>query len=369
MSSWLGKRAASQVPAPISVLPSQKFEGVDGSWSLFPLRIGTPPQTVNVLVSTASSQTLVVDPQGCVPSDPANCSTLRGGFFDPNVSSTWTRNGDASGGLFSIPLEWDLNVTSKGSYGYDTVILGGTGSGGPSLDQQVVAAVADKGYYIGHFGLNPPSSVLPSTTAQIPSYISKLNESNLIPSLSWSYTAGAQYRPGPAYGSLVLGGYDSSRFVPNDVSFPFNTTASKDLMVNIGVITLISPDDTIATLTTDNESIPAFIDSTTPYIILPPNLCAQFEESFGITWNEGVQAYLVNDTLHSDLKSQNTSVIFTLGNAPTAPESGFNVTLPYDAFDLIAGPPLLNNASRYFPLMRASNDSEITLGRTFLQEA
>ena len=367
-NSWLGKRAASSVPAPISIAPSQEFDGNDGPWSTFPIQIGTPPQTVKVLVSTASSQIWAVVPDGCVQSDPANCSISRGGLFQPNSSSTWNRNQDAAGGLFPINLEINLNDTGVGLYGYDTVTLGGQGSSGPTLDQQVVAGIATKAFYLGLFGLNPESMPLPETSAPLPNYLSSMNQSDLIPSLSWSYTAGNQYRPGPAYGSLTLGGYDSSRFEPNDVLFPFNGTASRSLTVNIGEIYLTT-NDTYTILGTSNESISAAIDSTTPYIILPLNVCQQFEEAFGITWDTNVQAYLVNETLHNALQTQNTSIVLNLGNSSTIPGEGFNISLPYAAFDLTAEAPLLKNSSRYFPLMRGSNQSQITLGRTFLQEA
>jgi hypothetical protein len=48
-----------------------------------------------------------------------------------------------------------------------------------------------------------------------------------------------------------------------------------------------------------------------------------------------------------------------------------SISFPYAAFDLTAKPPyqLINKTSRYFPLRRAENDTEYTLGRTFLQEA
>ena len=366
--SWLSKRVTPPVPAPISIAPSLEFDGNDGPWSSFPIQIGTPPQTVKVLVSTASSQTWAVNPQGCTTTDPGNCSTSRGGFFQPNVSSSWTLNQDVADGIAPLLLETNLNDTGNGLYGYDTVILGGQGSNGPKLDQQVVATIATKQFYLGLFGLNPQSSTLPDTTFQIPAYLSKLNQSDLIPSLSWSYTAGNQYRPGPAYGSLILGGYDDSRFVPNNVSFTFNTTDPRGLMVNIGEMFLTTNDSTTP-LSTNNESLPAFIDSTSPYIILPLNVCEQFEDAFGLSWNQSVQAYLVNDTLHSTLLSQGTSVVFNIGNPSTVPGQGFNISLPYSAFDLTASAPLLTTPGRYFPLMRASNDSEITLGRTFLQEA
>ena len=367
-SSRLRKRAAAPPSGPISVAPSGDFAGNDGPWSLFPIKIGTPPQTIKALISTASSQTWAVLPEGCVQNDPANCSTSRGGVFRPDSSSSWNQNQDVAGGLFPLTLETNLNLTGVGLYGYDTVSLDGQGSNGSTLKQQVVAGVATKAYYLGLFGLNPHSAPLPESSAPLPNYLSSLNQSGLIPSLSWSYTAGNQYRPGPVYGSLTLGGYDRSRFVPNDVSFPFNGTDARSLTVNVGEIILIT-DDTFTVIETRNKSLLAAIDSTTPYMILPLNVCQQFEEAFGITWNKDVQGYLVNDKLHNSLQSRNTSVILNLGNSSTTPGEGFNITLPYAAFDLIAGPPLLKNASRYFPLMRAANDSQTTLGRTFLQEA
>ena len=367
--SLLSKRAPPSVPAPISIPPTQEFDGNDGPWSTFPIQIGTPPQTVKVLISTASSQTWAISPDGCTQTDAANCSTARGGLFQPNSSSSWKQNQDASRGLYPLVLEeQNLNITGNGFYGYDTVALGGGNSGGLSLPQQVVASIATKSYFLGLFGLNTQSSILPGTTNNITSFVTALNQSGAVPSLSWSYTAGNQYRPGPVYGSLIFGGYDSSRFVPNNASFSFNDTDTRSLMVNIGEIDLIT-NDSNTSLSTANETIGAFIDSTSPYIILPPDVCGAFEDAFNITWDENVQAYLVNDTLHSALQSQGASVNFNIGNAGTIPGQGINITLPYAAFDLTAEAPLLKNSSRYFPLIRAANDSQITLGRTFLQEA
>lgn len=364
--NWLQRRAGPSLPAAIVVAPSQHFDGNDGPWSSFEIEIGTPAQTVRVLPSTKSSQTFAVNPQGCTSSDASNCSDSRGGFFNPKTSTSWTVNQDIQGGYYPLELETDLNITGTGLYGYDTVAF--PGSNGLSLTQQVVASIATKRFFIGLFGLNPYTSPLPSTTAQLPSYLSTLNQSNMIPSMSWSYTAGNQYRSGPAYGDLILGGYDTSRFDPNDILFTFNDTNAGDFIVNIGSTFLINNGEP-ETLTTPNESLPVRIDSTTPYLILPQTLYSAFEDIFKLVWDENVQAYLVNDTLHDSLQSQDASVIFNLGNSTTVPGQGFNVTLPYSAFDLIAGPPLLNKPGRYFPLMRAANESQYVLGRTFLQEA
>lgn len=363
------KRAAAsvQLPAPISVAASGEFNGNDGPWSTFSINVGTPPQAVKVLISIVSSQTWVVAPEGCTRNDLANCSISRGGVFQPNSSSTWIQNQDTANGLYPLTLETNLNRTGNGLYGTDTISLMGKDTSGPTLTKQVVAAIATKEYYLGLFGLNPYAAPLLDTATNLPTYLSSLNESGLIPSLSWGFTAGNPYRPGPTYGSLTLGGYDTSRFVPNNVSFAFNSNDTRSFTVNIRSIILTTKDsDTV--LETPNRSLLAAIDSTIPDMVLPVDVCQQFEMAFGITWNEAVQGYTVNETLHNALSSQNTSVVLTLGNSSAISDQGFNISLPYAAFDLIAGPPLLNIASRYFPLRRAANDSQVTLGRTVLQE-
>ena len=151
----------------------------------------------------------------------------------------------------------------------------------------------------------------------------------------------------------------------NDVTFPFNGEDIRDLTVDIETITMAAGNSSTSLSST---SLPALIDSTLPYIFLPLSVCQKFEAAFGITWNEDVGAYLVNETLHTQLQAQNANVTFTLGNSTAG--ATIDISLPYAAFDLIASYPLLtNSSSRYFPLMRATNESQYTLGRTFLQEA
>lgn len=58
MSSVKAPRAAATA-APISFAPSQYFEGNDGKWSTFVVRVGTPEQSFRVLPSTVSSETFL----------------------------------------------------------------------------------------------------------------------------------------------------------------------------------------------------------------------------------------------------------------------------------------------------------------------
>ena len=166
---------------------------------------------------------------------------------------------------------------------------------------------------------------------------------------------------------MTLGGYDSSRFTPNDLTFNFASDISRDLVVGVQSIRFSNSD------TQDKELLPgggilSFIDSTVPQIWLPRDSCKAFEEAFGIIYNEKTELYLVNDSLHDSLKRQNASVSFILGNEVKG-GSTVNITLPYAAFDMTVSKPIVNASQPYFPLRRAANDSQYTLGRTFLQES
>ncbi|KAG5655355.1 hypothetical protein KAF25_006858, partial [Fusarium avenaceum] len=78
--------------------------------------------------------------------------------------------------------------------------------------------------------------------------------------------------------------------------------------------------------------------------------------------------YLVNESHHDQLLASNAEVSFRLSDVLEG-GSTVTITLPYQAFDLKAEYPLVENISYYFPLRRAMNESQYTLGRTFLQEA
>jgi hypothetical protein len=150
--------------------------------------------------------------------------------------------------------------------------------------------------------------------------------------------------------------------MPNNITFAFSPADDRELIVQVDRITA-GPTDTELL----SSSVPMFIDSTIPYIYLPLSACELFEASFGLIWDNTTGLYLLNDTQSAILKSQNPNVTFTLRNL-TSPTT-FDITLPYSAFDLTASYPLVENATKYFPLKRADNSTQYTLGRTFFQEA
>lgn len=163
-----------------------------------------------------------------------------------------------------------------------------------------------------------------------------------------------------------MGGYDASKFIPNDVAFTMASDISRDLVVGLQSITFSD-----AKTKNDNllkTGILTFIDASIPHIWLPIEACQAFEESFGLVWNKTIERYLVNQTLHSQLQKQNASVSFIIGDDING-GSTVNITFPYASFDLNISAPFVNTNQYYFPLRQAANSSQYTLGRTFLQEA
>ena len=164
-------------------------------------------------------------------------------------------------------------------------------------------------------------------------------------------------------GSLTFGGYDASRFTPSNVSFKFAEDNSRDLVVGVQSIIFNgrpnSPTSHINSTSLLLNAILSFVDATVSHIWLPLESCLAFEVAFGITWDPSSELYLVNDTLHESLVAQNASLTFKLG------------TLPYASFDLVVTTayPNISNTTKYFPLRRAANETQYTLGRAFLQEA
>ena len=169
-----------------------------------------------------------------------------------------------------------------------------------------------------------------------------------------------------ANGSLTLGGYDASRFVRNDVSFTFAPVATRQLVVGLQSVTYSNSSTQTPLL---SKGINTLVDSTVPYLWLPESTCEAFQQAFGLTWDPIHSLYTVNDSSHEANIKHNASVIFQLSNSLTGGSPSINITLPYDSFDLLATAPLVSSKTRYFPLQRGNDDTQYTLGRTFLQES
>ena len=113
-------------------------------------------------------------------------------MFDNSTSSSWREEG-----LYALGAETNLPYTEnfdRGNYGYETLGLGYTGSGSDIVENSVVAAIATPDFYVGHLGINPQSINFTDQNNPSPSFLSTLKSTDKIPSLSYGYSAGAEYR-------------------------------------------------------------------------------------------------------------------------------------------------------------------------------
>ena len=331
---------------------------------------------MDVFVLTTGSEAFVVVPGGCQPSDPQTCPSNRGNLFNSSSSTTWDSKGN-----YTLSLETNLGSDSSydvAAYGLDDLALGWQGGGLPTLHNQTIAGTTSTDFWVGLFGINPYPSNLSDFNPgdSIPTYLQTLKTTNVVPSLSWGYNGGAQYRLKQALASLTFGGYDTLLFDPNFVSFDFGTDNTRDLSLYIQAIAYTDEiRNDVSLLPLDPGPFLTFIDSTVPAIWLPLSGCQAFEEAFGLICNETYGYYFVDGALYDTLMALNPSISFTLANKANGGPT-VNIILPYAAFDknLSYGIGLSKNlpsidSQRYFPLQRAANDTQYTLGKTFLQEA
>lgn len=124
----------------------------------------------------------------------ANPNPFGASGFQSNVTSTWQEKP----GL-EIQDESYLNVTSSAEYGVDVVGLGPEASAGLTLSSSLIAGVPAEPFYLGNLGLKPArTSVVNQSKAYVSTatLMTQLKDQDLIPSLSYGYTAGAIYSKG-----------------------------------------------------------------------------------------------------------------------------------------------------------------------------
>ena len=85
------------------------------------VRLGSPPQWVDVLPSTSGSETLAIGLSGC--DSTAQCRKARGGLFNMTASTSWNYKGN-----YEVALDRQLGYNSTGTYGFDTIALSDSAS-------------------------------------------------------------------------------------------------------------------------------------------------------------------------------------------------------------------------------------------------
>ncbi|KAL1618752.1 hypothetical protein SLS56_010443 [Neofusicoccum ribis] len=170
---------------------------------------------------------------------------------------------------------------------------------------------------------------------------------------------------GDVHGSLILGGYDPFRF-NNDSSLNISFSNSDDQFLKVQVKTITS---SAGQTDISLSGFIANVEFAFSFMWLPRQVCDVFASTFGLEWNATLQLYFVNDIAHKKNSAEKSSIIFDVCN-PHDQQFCSKFSFPYAAFALNATYPLVPDSEwqRYFPIKRAANSSQCTLGRVFLQE-
>lgn len=353
---------------PISVPFGSDFIGYDGQWSPAQIRVGNPQQYLSLLPSTTESEAWVVGPAGC--DGTSTCSTLRGGLFSSSQSETWQALGAYELGYSSLS-----QATDNGYYGIETLSF----SDAFSVPDQIIAVVNDTSHWIGQLGLGVQKTRFQNNTDYLPFLSSLVQNESMIPSHSYGYTAGAFYKGKSVSGSLTLGGVDTSRFVANDLWFSLGEGYLPSIAVNsLEVFASNRPQywraNPLRLLSSDQAAV-FTIDSNTPFLWFPENVCDHIARVFNLTWNESAQIYtFAEGSSPQTLQDLDLQFTFQLGNSVDSSQN-LALNISYDAFNLQLSypfPGLFESYTRekvnYFPMRRTNNSNQYTIGRSFLQE-
>lgn len=301
-----------------------------------------------------------------------DCVSFREGLYCPNrLQSFQEIIGDP---YFHLPFFAQQSLGYEGSFlaGTDIVGLGWAGSGGEILQDQAISSFAYTQPWLamGLLGLSDQPLNISGPTDLHPSPLGTLLNSERVPSSFWAYNAGARYLDPLVYGRLTFGGFDAARGdVKKGLKVPLGLDNFRDTVVKVTDMTLrVGSDATEAV----SIAFDAYIDSVVPELWLPASACSAFESAFSLEWDASAQLYLVDDVLNQALHDQGAEVTLTIAD-PADLDQNINIHFPYAAFDIEAKYPLAgitdDSTLRYFPLKRANNSDQYTLGRTFLQEA
>ncbi|KAL8939623.1 MAG: hypothetical protein Q9216_003265 [Gyalolechia sp. 2 TL-2023] len=289
-------------------------------------------------------ETWVILAEGCTRDDPDNCSDTRGGLFNYDQSSTFTLKD-----TYALTSEANLGYTTNsdnGAYGWENLTLTSDDDSDVTASHVVIAGIATKDFYLGSLGLASRAITWEDSSSSLPSLMTSLKEQESAP------------------GSLIIGGYDASRSMPDGLPIPLSSQLDRQLTV---AVRGISVSNSMAESELLTSAIYALVDTTVPHLWLPESVCFAFEHAFGIEFDPITGLYLVNDTQHEAMTEQNAELTISLA-AKADGGSVIDIKLPYASFDLETGPPLVKSQSRYFPLRRAKDESQFTLGRVLLQE-
>jgi hypothetical protein len=406
---------------------SEEFIGIDGPWSAVRIMLDTKaysvfPATVlqqsfffNASVRTECNfpeKTHLIQVSNNPDQQWMDCDESHGGTFNvykgdmEALPMETSFSGVASNSRY-YPEQWLLwqlarsNFTATGLIG--NMSLGNlTDKHSPWIPTPVMVSNNVLPSWMGLLGM---LTIVPNEQSKLPqgypNFLQGLKSTKQISSLSYGYTAGS-FNRNKSHGSLVLGGYDKNRFIPNNMTFRFDErhpelpTRMKLIKVGIdGAIGSIPKFNTSGYHSYDvaleqNEfplpsGFATLIDSSQPFIDLPLAICNQIASAFQLEFNSSSSQirYFIPDDIHAKLSESGAGLSFTFmdynsGKDNNTSADKITIRMGYPSLNLFNGMASTRNTtthSRYMPLRPGARNQSGSLGswnsmgQAFLQDA
>ncbi|MCJ1244725.1 hypothetical protein MMC30_001924 [Trapelia coarctata] len=368
--------------------------GPDGPWQAIDLSVG------NVSISSGpggSSFRGVHTPlYACGSSITQVLTPATGGNYSYNRSSTARI---VPGTTWGNPDDWfasvAMNSTSLGTKVYDLVNLDlklaniGSFSANATIFQATdywAVQNPDGSNYTTEVGVLGLGST--GDTRQTGGIVEQMKAANVINSNSFGLHIGSA--PLNVSGSLVLGGFDSSRALGQVGVFQYKSDLPVAILrdVKLGVEEGGSPFDPASTGSLyqgNNGSEQAISISQTfgapkgtvvvipnpaaPYIYLPLGTCEAIANFLPVTWNPKIGLYTWNtaDTQYARIVNSPAYLEFILADMKA---TNISIKVPFKLLDLVLQAPLTDTPTPYFPCKPLNSSYGFyELGRAFLQAA
>ncbi|RYP09474.1 hypothetical protein DL765_008424 [Monosporascus sp. GIB2] len=233
--------------------------------------VGTPPQTVHLIIDTGSSDVWVLD------SNADLCTSRRlqeengGGCiatFDPSESETYTALSDAP-----FQISYLDGSGANGTYFQDHINIGGT-----EIESLQMGLAEQSTINSGLLGIGYSSNV--AATDQYPNIIDLLADQDLIALRAyslWLNTYSADM------GTILFGGVDTEKFVGELIAVPVlpdsRTGIYQSFTVTLSSLIMNYTDGNTETII--QQPVPVILDSGTTLTYLPSRMAANIYSALG----------------------------------------------------------------------------------------
>lgn len=397
----LSSVASAAKPYPLLWNTSHEF-GYDGPWHAIPMKIGWPEQTINLYPGgTWSSVVLGSHIEDSTGAEYPNQKWLQSSEVWDASTSEPTRKDSTENFDIAQANRGGVTGSIDGTW-RASAAMNMTGSGVQLTDRMTFAS-PDNGVTIPNVSLSavyeanigfPDGRTVPldmgflSLGARAPqswdSYVGNVFSEYLaskksIPSNSWSLHIGSATMGIP--GSLILGGYDTTRAIGEvgmyDTTDGFGGMFADLVDIQLGLAgnggspwPFRSKTNMLRNANNKTQSISVRPNPTAPYLFLPNNTCETIAGYLPVTWrwDLGLYTWNTDDPKYEEVINSPSYLKFIFQRP--AGRLDIEIKVPFALLNLTLKSPIVDTPTQYFPCRPFDSDgSEYHLGRAFLQAA